>query len=270
MNKDQRGLAHIAIILGIIIIVLIGTIGWKVAESDRRDDQVSVVSRSDAGEQAAPSKSDDCKTGGSGLFTHDITDPSAVTLIQNPIRVIGGGNIKTHSYVEVKQRSAVYAPMDSILTGGANYYETMGPNPVTKVQYLLSFNKGCDIHYWMDHIVEVSGTIKAAFPAQARNDTQSVVVKQVTIKAGELIGYSNQSGQARFDFGVVDMKGKETILTTDFRFKDNPIVQTSDKYRHAVCPYQYFDSSRQNQYVTLFDKTMNSDQQIIDDLCKEL
>lgn len=270
MHKNQSGFSHLVLLIGVVVVAIIGLVGWQVSRAER-DKQVDEQSQNTSQSTSDSSKqSTNCAAAKPGLFTKDITDLSSVTLIQNPIRVIGGSNIKTHSFIEVSQKSPVYAPMDSTLTGGANYYETMGVNPVTKVQYLLALSNGCKINYWVDHLVDVPESIKQAFPAEPRNDTQSVNVKQLKLKAGDLIGYSNQSGTARFDFGVMNLNGPETILTTDARFKDNEIVKTSDKYRYAVCPYQYFDSTKIKQYVSLFDAGSDSDQEIIDDLCKAL
>lgn len=270
MRKNQFGFSHIILLIAVVVIGVVGFAGWQVFRADK---QKNVAENS---QQTEPNPSENsqlqtkCAETGPGLFTKDITELSAISLIQNPIRVIGGNNIKTHSFVEVTRKSPIYAPMDSTLTGGANYYETMGENPVTKVQYLLSFSNGCDINYWLDHLVDVPDNIKEAFPAKPSNDTKSVNVKQVKVKAGDLVGYSNQSGAARFDFGVLDLDGPETILTTDSRFKDNEIVKTSDKYRHAVCPYQFFDATKTKQYVKLFDASPDPDQEVIINLCKAL
>lgn len=256
-------------LIAVVVIGVVGFVGWRVFSASNND-----VAENSQQTGSNPSENlqqqTKCAKTGPGLFTKDITELSAISLIQNPIRVIGGNNIKTHSFVEVTKKSPVYAPMDSTLTGGANYFETMGSNPVTKVQYLLSFSNGCDINYWLDHLVDVPDSIKQAFPAKPQKDTQSVNVKQVKVKAGDLVGYSNQSGSARFDFGVMDLKGPETVLTTDPRFKDNEIVKTSDKYRHAVCPYQFFDATKAKQYVRLFDASPDPDQEILDNLCKAL
>lgn len=270
MRKNQYGFSHLILLIAVVVIGVIGFAGWQVFRADKQEDVAGNSLLTEPNPSENSQQQSKCDETGPGLFTKDITDVSAISLIQNPIRVVGGNNIKTHSFVEVTQKSPIYAPMDSTLTGGANYYETMGSNPVTKVQYLLSFSNGCDISYWLDHLVDVPDNIKKAFPAKVSNDTKSVNVKQVKVKAGDLVGYSNQTGPARFDFGVLDLDGPETILTTDSRFKDNEIVKTSDKYRHAVCPYQFFDLAKTKQYVSLFDASADPDQEIIVNLCKTL
>lgn len=267
MRKNQFGFSHIILLIAVVVIGAVGLVGWRVLQADNQKDTTE-SSKQNVSEKSQPSNK--CDKSEPSLFTKDITDVSAISLIQNPIRVIGGNNIKTHSYIEVTKRTPVYAPKDTTLNGGANYYETMGENPVSKVQYLLAFDNGCDVQFWLDHIVDVPDKIKNAFPSEARNDTQAVNVKETKISAGELVGYSNQTGRARFDFGVMDLKGPGTILTTDPRFKDNEIVKTSDKYRHAVCPYQYFDATKTKKYVSLFDASSDPDQEIIVNLCKNL
>jgi uncharacterized protein (UPF0333 family) len=265
MNKNQKGFAHLAIILVIIVVAVIIGVGYRVFFENNQDNSQTNNAQNNNSTQ---STENDCKPASEGLFTSDVTDVSNIALIQNPIRVIGGNNIKTHSYIEVPKKSPVYAPMDATLSGGANYYETMGENPVTKVQYILSFNDGCDVSFWLDHLVDVPDKIKDAFPAKARNDTQDVEVKELDIKAGELVGYSNQTGRARFDFGVINLKGPETSLTTNPRFKDDQIVKTSDKYRYATCPYNLYSSNKQKVYQALYDSSADGDQEVIDDICK--
>lgn len=273
MKRNRRGVAHIALIAIALVVVIVGIVGYTLSAKNKQqssEDTSTNTQNADDNQKdnSAQSSDSSCKSASAGLFTSNVTDLSSVTLIQNPIRIVGGSNIKTHSYIEVSKKSPVYAPMDATLSGGANYYETMGPQPVTAVQYVLSFNDGCDVSFWLDHIVEVPEKIKNAFPATVSDDTQSVEVKKLDIKAGELVGYSNQTGRARFDFGAINMKGPETSLTTNPRFKDDPIVKTSDKYRYATCPYNLYSSDMLKAYQALYDSSADGDQELIDDICK--
>ena len=274
MKHNNRGFAHLVLLL-VILGLVVGSVGYYVVNksktntspSDSRQSSQAAGDASSDSNQASGSNKPGCTAGAAGIFTKDVTDMSKVSLIQNPIRLVGGSNIKTHSYIEVSERSPVYAPMDATLTGGANYYETGGEMPVTKVQYLLSFNDGCDLVIWLDHLVDVPDTIKNAFPPEPRNDTQGVQVNKVAVKAGELVGYTNQTARARFDFGVFNLAGPETSLTTNPKYKDDPIVQTSNKYRYATCPYNFYDEATMQKYQALYDGTVSGDQAIIDDIC---
>lgn len=267
MPKNQRGFAHLALILVIIVLAVVAGAGYLIySKNQDSKDSSSGQSRQDS--NALKASDDSCKPASAGLFTSDVTDLNSVTVIQNPIRLVGGNNIKTHSFIEVSKRTPVYAPMDATLTGGSNYYEMLGPKPVTKVQYIMSFNDGCDVSFWLDHIVDVPDKIKTAFPAEASNDTRDVSVQKTEVKAGELVGYSNQDGSARFDFGAINRKGPETSLTTNPRFKDNPVVKTSDKYRFATCPYNLYSSDKQKSYKSLYDSSVTSDQKLIDNICQ--
>ncbi len=264
MQREEAGFAHLGVIF-IIVVALVGAVGYSVYSRDKSQPSISQPSTSQTETSSEQSKT--CIEAKVGSFTNYVTDMDLVTTIQNPIRLVGDSNIKTHSYIEVSKRAAVYAPKDTILNGGANYYETMGANPVTKVQYLLAFDNGCDAQFWLDHIVDVPDKIKNAFPSEARNDTQSVTVKEIKISAGELVGYTNQEGRARFDFGVLNRNGQETSLTTNPKYKDDPIVKTSDKYRYAICPYSLYDSTKLEKYKSFFDPNTDNDQSIIDDIC---
>lgn len=263
MKKDQHGFVHLVAIVVIFVVFALVVAGFAYQMFFKKGSGTKNTQNNTSQEATGTN----CEPANEGLFTKDVTDLSSITLIQNPIRIVGGNNIKTHSYIEVSKKSPVYAPMDATLNGGANYYETMGPEPVTAVQYILAFNNGCDVSFWLDHLVEVPEKIKAAFPAEARNDTQDAGVKKLDIKAGELVGYSNQTGRARFDFGAINLKGPETSLTTNPRFKDDPIVKTSDKYRYATCPYSLYSPDKQKAYQALYDSSSDGDQEIIDDIC---
>lgn len=268
MQQKEAGFAHLAVVF-VMLIAFVGAAGYFVYNRNKSEPSTSdqTTSQQSTNETTSTEQVNNCIEAKAGGFSEYLTDMDLVTTIQNPIRLIGGSNIKTHSYIEVSERAPVYAPTDTTLSGGANYYETMGENPVTKVQYLLAFDNGCDVQFWLDHIVDAPDKIKNAFPSEPRNDTQSVEVKEIKISAGELVGYSNQTGSARFDFGVLNLKGSETSLTTNPKFKDDPIVQTSDKYRYAICPYSLYDSIKLDKYRSFYDPTMTSDQSVIDDIC---
>lgn len=258
--RKQQGFTHLLLVIFVIIVIAIGAVAYRVYNS-------SNTAGSSTNGAASASQDKNCKAAYPGLFTSDITELANITLIQTPIRLIGGSNIKTHSFIEVAQKSPVYSPMNATLSGGSNYLETLGDRPVTKVQYILSFNDSCDVSFWIDHLVDVPDRIKSAFPAEPRNDTRGSLLTELEIKAGELIGYTNQEGRARFDFGAVNLKGPETSLTTNPRFKDDPIVKTSDRYRYATCPYNLYDSEKQKLYQALYSPNPDPDQEIIDNIC---
>lgn len=269
MQRKESGFAHLGLILIFLVVVLVA-VGYTVnsrKKSQPSSNQTTASQPSTSQTKTSGEQSKNCTEAKVGSFTNYLNDMNLVTTIQNPIRLVGGSNIKTHSFIEVSKQAAVYAPKDTILNGGANYYETMGTNPVKKVQYLLAFDNGCDVQFWLDHIVDVPDKIKNAFPSEARNDTQSVNVKETKINAGEIVGYTNQAGRARFDFGVLNQKGPESSLTTNPKYKNDPIVKTSDKYRYATCPFSLYDSTKLEKYKSLFDTNTNNDQSIIDDIC---
>jgi hypothetical protein len=264
MQRKEAGFAHLAVVF-IILVAVVGAAGVFVY--NRNKSETSSTQNSTNETSTISEQGNDCTEAKAGGFTDYLTDMNLVTTIQNPIRLIGGSNIKTHAYIEVSERAPVYAPTDTTLNGGANYYETMGENPVTKVQYLLAFDNGCDVQFWLDHIVDVPDKIKNAFPSEARNDTQAVDVTETKISAGEMVGYTNQTGRTRFDFGVLNLKGPLTSLTTNPKYKDDPIVKTSDKYRYAICPFSLYDTAKLEKYKSFYDPNTNSDQTIIDNIC---
>ncbi|MCC7290037.1 hypothetical protein IT417_02200 [bacterium] len=210
-----------------------------------------------------------CVSNPAPVFTHYPTDISSITVIENPIRILSGQDIKTHAFIEVEKSSPVYAPVDSTLVSGANYIERMGEDPVEEVQYILHFEASCEVGYWLDHIINVPDKIMNAFPPKAQNDTKSIKVDRISVKAGELVGYTNRAGRGRFDMGVINTTAPKTDLVTHPKYKNDPIVKTSDKYQFAVCPFQYFDVNMQNNLKSLF-KSEHISKTFIQNLCKDI
>lgn len=174
-----------------------------------------------------------------------------ITHISPPIMRVGSG-VKSHSYINVKKPSAVYAPADATLIGGAKYTE--GYVDATKIQYTFLLQAGCDVSYYVDHLINPPARIAALFPDPPTTHTHSNDRFNLEIKAGQLLGY-NWSGQ--FDFGVLN-RSKE------------PPLKDFDEYRHsekayADCPLNYFENKE--KLMSLVSYQNMGDLTVIDNLC---
>lgn len=176
------------------------------------------------------------------------------------------GNLKGHSYINVEEIVPVYAPADSILSDGVKYIEETGQGEREDLeQYLLHLEVSCNVRYYYDHIIEVSDKIAGAFPGPAASSSRTKFVrgKNIQVKAGELIGYSAghlMQPEHNFDFGVFDRS-----VTSELS-KRRPELK-SQKYVHAVCPYDYFEGEKKERLFGLLSYGNASDLKIVDNIC---
>jgi len=189
-------------------------------------------------------------------FTHMPTNLERITQITPPLmRVMG--DVKTHSYIDVLKQAPIYAPVDAQLTNGAKYKAV---ERGLSEQYSLNFEVGCGISFYIDHLVDPILPIADKFPGPVQEDTRGQFLSPIEVKAGQLIGYSAGTGRHNWDFGVLDAR-QETVLA------DNPDYNWSNKYRHAVCPYVFYETEVQDKVKALYSYDNHSDLEVIDNLC---
>jgi len=181
-----------------------------------------------------------CESDPDPVFTADITDLDKVSMIVPP-GTLEGTMLKTHSYVQVKEKAPVYAPHDAYLYEGAFYTEE------GMTQYLLFFQATCEVLFIFDHIQEPVVRIREAFPDAPADDTGTVRLEApLFFEEGELVGHSTGTRLARhFDFGVYN------------RARPNHLAQQegyglSERDLIANCPYDYFPEEKRDLYYSLF------------------
>ena len=165
-----------------------------------------------------------------------------------PAGTVQGGDLKPHGYLHNLSSSPevpVYAPVDSYLIDFAYYEGYTGVG-----HYTFKFQVSCEVVYYFGHlrvVVEKIGNITPDVPA---SDSRGVVVSPpIFFQAGELIGHTGgNSIFANWDFGVLNT-GTWNPLPTDRTFNQSANVE---KYRFAVCPYEYFEESIKAEYISLF------------------
>ena len=178
-------------------------------------------------------------------FSAHITDLSKIDYL-SPAGTVQGGDLKPHGFLHNLPGLAqvpVYAPIDSYLIDFA-YYTQSGYSV-----YTFKFQVSCEVAYYFDHLYIVADRIGVVIPDSPSADTHGTPVSPpIFFQAGELIGYTGDSPLSRnWDFGVLNTQHWNP-LPTDKTFNDSGNV---DKYRYAVCPYEYFDVSMRAQYDAL-------------------
>ena len=135
----------------------------------------------------------------------------------------------------------VYVPVDSHLFNYSSYY---GIGNI--VNYSLTFQVLCEVAFYVDHVrtvVDKIGAVASDLPAgDSRHNTVSPAL---LFQAVELIGYTGGSSDyGNWDFGVLNTEVWNPLPETLYNHSPN-----IDKYRYAVCPYQYYDVQMRARYT---------------------
>lgn len=230
-TKNQQGFAHLAIIIIVIGLLLVG--GFFLVKSRQKEPESSSAKTS---EKTSNGKSCDANQ---PLFTANFVELDKIDAL-GPIGGVGGGS-PGRSYMGVKsgQEAAVYNPTEATLE--TVIYARRGGSS-TPGEYGLYFKVGC-VKYLFDHIDRLSDEINALAPKEPSDSsaTQYGTQPNKKIKAGQLLGHSNGTPLARtFDFLVED-ESKKAYHINEERWD---WAQTVD----SVCPYDLFTDELKAKY----------------------
>ena len=187
----------------------------------------------------------DCDNNPTPKFTAHITELSKISYL-TPAGTVQGGDLKPHGYlhnVGSNPEVPVYAPIDSYLIDFAYYEGYTGVG-----HYTFKFQVSCEVAYYFDHLRAVVDKISVVTPEFPATDSRGVVVSPpIFFQAGELIGYTGgNSTFANWDFGVLNTATWNELPNDSYVYSPNV-----EKYRFAVCPYEYYDDSKRAQYMML-------------------
>ena len=160
---------------------------------------------------------------------------------------VQGGDLKPHGYLHnlpTALEVPVYAPVKSYLIDFAYYYAYGGD-----AIYTFKFQVSCEVAYYFDHLRSVVDKIGEFVPEAPADDSHGTVLSPpISFEAGELIGYTGGTpASGNWDFGVLNTQTWND-LPTDTAFEYSPNVE---RYRFAVCQYEYFIEPIRAQYMTL-------------------
>ena len=187
----------------------------------------------------------DCDSDPNPRFTAHITDLSKISSL-TPAGTVQAGDLKPHGYlhnVSSNPEVPVYAPVDSYLIDFAHYEGYTGVG-----HYTFKFQVSCEVAYYFDHLRSVVDKIGNIAPELPSVDSHGVVVwPPILFQAGELIGYTGgNSVFVNWDFGVLNTETWNPLPTVPYVYSPNV-----ERYRFAVCPYEYFDEEIQAEYMAL-------------------
>lgn len=251
-KQNQRGFHHIALLLMIVVLGVIGFAGWRVFSKNDK-------SQSSSAAQGAGSKvrwtltADGWKPSGTPPACPDplIKFPvnlSLVTSILYPGQY-RGGDYKPHGGFRFDNNTnnnvTVTAPMDAQVVRGAHY--SVGGED----QYVFDFIAPCGYMYRFGHILTLGPKLAAIadkLPKNAEGDSRDTAVSPLDFKAGEIIATAvgivkgdRNTVNVFVDWGMYDLRTKnESSKNTDWAAKHPNITE-----QHAVCWFDLLSPSEE-------------------------
>jgi hypothetical protein len=190
-------------------------------------------------------------------FTHYLFDPKYAKSV-SPIGVVGGGNTEMvgRSYVATKdefidEKIPIYASTDMRILRMSYYTDQAIPalqrGSFTN-DYAMTFDADCGVTVTLAHLKELAPPLKEISPPLSTSSAQHGV-KQISLKAGDLIGYSLKRGTygaGGFDFVMNDQRVINQFVNQK-RYESG-----SKAYNlNSVCPYDYFQGEMKQAYYNL-------------------
>ncbi len=234
----KKLLFSLLIFITIFFIVIFFVINKSLVRNDIGDSRKNYTSQKNVMQN---DMKESCVSNPQPVFTHDFTDLSKI----EALGILGGavGGSPGRSYVTVKkgEKVPVYNPMDAVL-------ETIvwADRGSGQPEYGFYFRASCEVIYLLDHVEEISDDLKDLRPEKPASSTATQFGSQpnVLLKAGQLLGYTDGTPQARtFDFLLIN-KNKPTFHINPARWKWEQAV-------YADCPYEYYEESMKKQYFDL-------------------
>lgn len=259
LKQSQNGFSHIVLVLAVVVVAIIGFVGWRVmsmsktntggtdkkasSEVNNQEDTEAaklppyVVWDYMGGEKwGALSDAPACEEPLSIKLPMDVSKATNV-LYPGQVR---GGDFKPHGGIGVEGKADnkvdVLAPMDTYLYRGARHIEQ------GETQYMFDFISPCGIMVRIGHLLKLSPEFQAyadQLPVGAPGDSRTTkFTTNTAVKAGTLIatevGFANTKN-VFFDFGVYDLR-QTNEASKDPAFAEEPL-RKSDKEQsyYSLC-----------------------------------
>lgn len=256
MVKNQKGIAHLVLILATAVITVAGFVGWRVYNSSKTDktnqssDQSGATQSKNKAETVTWSRTESgWKVSGTPPACPDPllkmpVDISMATNILYPGQ-LRGGNYKPHGGFRFDNQKdnavSVTAPLDAELAYGSRYIE-MG-----EVQYLFDFIAPCGYNYRFDHLLVLDPKFQAVvnkLPQAQENVSQTYAVSpRVAVKTGDTvatqIGMKKDRLNVFVDFGLYDMRTKNESSKDGAWAAAHPYANE----QYAVCWFDFLPAA---------------------------
>lgn len=234
----QFGFHHVMLVLAVVVVGVIGFVGWKVVSKNK----IGQSNSSSATSSQKQSSGGSCD-GSKPLFTEPFTELDKVDALGALGGVVGGSPGRSYIGVKKGMEVAVYNPGEAVLE--TVVYARRGGQG-TAGEYGLYFRFDCGITYLLDHIQSVSDEIRALSPKEPADSSRTDLGTRPnkTIKAGQLIGHTKGTSLAgTFDFLVEDSTKKAFHINE----KRWDWAQAVD----SVCPYDLYTEELKAKHYAL-------------------
>ncbi len=246
---NQTGIAHLAAILVVVVIAVVGFAGWRVLGSKKTESNSSQTSPNQE-KSTGVSKSEFVNWDFSGdkwqaegkapkcsepIVLNSPVDVSLPTAVLYPGQT--RGQYKPHGgfrFADKKNDVTVKAPTSGYLTLGSRYIEG------GEVQILLFFVNPCGIAFRFDHLLTVSAEMQKQvdlLPAAKLDDSRTTRFDNpVLVSQGDVIATAVgfvKTGNAAVDFGVYDLRSQNEASKNSIYASEH--AQDKEQAFYAVC-----------------------------------
>lgn len=236
LRQDQKGFHIVYLGLVVVVITILGLVGWRVASNPKVRQKISDTTASvTKSSSACPDP-----------LLQAPADISRVTAVLYPGQY-RGGNYKAHGGLifgnAPDNNIVVKAPMNSTLVDGARYIEQ------GETQVLLDFKSDCGVTYRFDHLLTLAPKFQAAvdkLPAPQPENSETHNLEALKVATGETVATAvgfPKMHNVSFDFGVYDNRQANTASKEASYIATHKNDPGWDKDSHAVCWLNYLPAS---------------------------
>lgn len=245
MNIDQKGFSPTYLIVFVLILGLIGFVGYKVFSTN--DENKSDYKTNSGNSSKVTVSSGKCPD---QPVIELPVDQKRIEAVLYPGQV-RGNNFKPHGGFRLygSNEAVIKLTADAKIVQGARYIES------GEVQYMFDFETECKIRMRFDHLNTLSPTLQAyaeKLPKAEPNNSKTTPLDNSTLKKGTVlatkVGFIKNNNSS-FDFGVYDMNklnnaSQQTNWPNDFDHQN-------ENAKHAVCWLDWLPSSQQSAIKAL-------------------
>jgi hypothetical protein len=272
--KNNRGFAHLEMLVVIVVLAAIGFIGWKLM-AHKNKDGANTSTKSDFVEWNF-----DGNTWKAMGDAPKCEDPLVVSSPVNVDEVDGvlmpgevrGGDFKPHGGFsrggfDNPNKVDVSAIRDAYVYQGARYL-----HEGRVVQYMFDFMDSCGIRYRLDHLATLTPDFQKLadkLPEAKPDDSRTTKFDPVLIKKGTLIATEigiKTDSNAFFDFGVYDLRTPNEASKTDLYKTDQLRISDKEQSFFALCWKNYMQGAEKTAVAAM--PLRNGDPQGASDYCK--
>lgn len=263
MNKE-RGFAAVEIIIVLVLVAVIGLVGWKVVASKNKEAAETTTNNTSA-KTGFVEWSFDGNTWKAKGNAPKCEDP---LVINSPVDVgkvdgvlmpgeVRGGDFKPHGgfsrgAFDEPNKVDVSAIRDAYVYQGARYL-----HGGKTLQYMFDFIDSCGIRYRLDHLATLTPEFQKLadeLPEAKPDDSRTTQFEPVFIKKGTLIATEigiKDDSNAFFDFGVYDLRSPNEASKTDLYKTDQLRISDKEQSFFALCWMDFMQGNEKTAVAAL-------------------